>query len=77
MVSEEDARQCALSVRLESSPRGCRLPPKCKPGLWKLPSGATMTSYIQEDWAKLRVDTEVQILEDEHNPNYLLKPALY
>lgn len=36
-----------------------------------------MTSYIQEDWAKLRVDTEVQILEDEHNPNSLLKPTLY
>lgn len=34
VVSEEDACQCALSVRLQSSPRGCRLPPKCKP--WAL-----------------------------------------
>lgn len=31
VVSEEDACQCALSVCLRSSPRGCRLPSKCKP----------------------------------------------
>lgn len=81
MVSEEDACQCALSVPsvcvYGPAPEAVDFLPSASLELWKLPSGVKMTSHIQADWAKLRVDTEVQILENQHNPNYFLKTILY